>query len=161
MLQLGAVLPGTCSPQPWLTLQWTCLLLLGLFWSYYVLVFRWGHRWRQKACVIYAIAILCLSATLIFACITKQRIPFWPETERFGFFPNRNQTSNVLGLGGIMIYALGLRSLQENRQFWWWWPVSLAIVCWALILNFSRAGIILFFLGALVTMVIFRRLHPF
>ena len=149
LLQLGAVLPGTHSPQPWLTLQWTCLLLMGLAWSYYVLGFRWDHRLRQKACVIYAVAILCLSATRIFAWMTKQRIPFWPETERFGFFPNRNQTSNVLGLGGIMIYALGLQSLQENRRYWWWWPVSLSVVCWALILNFSRAGIILFFFGAL------------
>ena len=149
LLQLGARIPPTHSPQPLLTLQWTGFLAVGLVWSYYILSFKWRHGLRRQACVIYAIAIVGLSAALIVAYIAKQRIPFWPSTERFGFFPNRNQTSNVLGLGGVMIYALGLQSLQENRRSWWWWPVSLSIVCWALIANYSRAGIILFFCGAL------------
>jgi hypothetical protein len=149
LLQLGAQLPPTRSPQPWLTLQWTSFLFLALVWSYYLAAFSWRRRRREKACVIYAVAVLCLSAALIVAFITKERVPFWPEVEQFGFFPNRNQTSNVLGLGGIMIYALALQSLQENRRYWWGWLVSLSIVCWALILNFSRAGIVLFFFGAL------------
>lgn len=149
LLQLGAILPPTQSPQPWLTLQWTCLLSLIIVWSYYVFIFRWGRRLRGQACAIYAIGILCLSAALVFAFITNQHFPFWPQTETFGFFPNRNQTGNVLGLGGVMIYALGLQALQENRRFWWCWQITLPIVCWALIVNYSRAGIILFFLGAL------------
>jgi len=99
--------------------------------------------------VAYAIGILCLAATLIVSFIAQRRVPFWPDVPEFGFFPNRNQTSNVLGLGGVMIYGLGLQSFMENRKFWWLWPVSLSVLCWALILNYSRAGIILFFCGAM------------
>jgi tetratricopeptide (TPR) repeat protein len=149
LANLGARFPSTRSPQPWLSLQWVCLLFLGLVWAYYVAGFEWRRRLREKACFIYAIAIVCLSAVLIVAFITKQRVPFWPQGQEFGFFPNRNQTSNVLGLGGVMIYAMGLQSLHENRRYWWGWPVSLVVVCWALIVNYSRAGIILFFFGSL------------
>ena len=145
----GISLPGTRSPQPWITLESTWLLLLGLAWTYFLFAYEWPDRYRKRIWLFYAGGILFLASVLIVAFVSKQRIPFWPEVPAFGFFPNRNQTSNVLGLGGVMIYALGLQSLQENRRYWWCWPVSLSIVCWALILNYSRAGIILFFFGAL------------
>ncbi len=56
----------------------------------------------------------------------------------------------MLGLAGIVIYAIGLQRLQEHRPTWWLWVCSLSIICWALILNYSRAGIILFFGGAFI-----------
>ena len=148
MLKLGVQLPATRSPQPWLTLQWSCFLFLGLTWCYYLLTFSWSRRRREKVCTAFAIAILVLSAALTAAFIMRLRIPFWPKVSEYGFFPNRNQTSNVLGLGGVMIYAIGLQRLQENRRYWWLWLTSLSLLCWALILDASRAGIILFFFGA-------------
>ena len=153
MLKLGATLPGTRSPQPWLTLQWTCFLLLALTWMYYLAAFEWGRRQRETACVAFGVAILALAAALTASFLINRRIPFWPDAREFGFFPNRNQTSNVLGLGGVMIYGLGLQRFQENRKHWWLWFASLSLVCWALILNYSRAGIILFFFGALAVHV--------
>lgn len=149
MSRLGAQLPGTRSPQPWLTLQWTGLLLLALVWMYYLATFEWSRRVRDNACVVFGIAILALAAALTLSFILTFRIPFWPDTTELGFFPNRNQTGNVLGLGGVMIYALGLQRFHEDRKYWWLWLASLPLLCWALILNYSRAGIILFFLGAL------------
>jgi O-antigen ligase len=147
-LKLGVQLPATHSPQPWLTLQWSWFLFLGLTWCYYLLTFSWSRRLREKACGAFAIVILILSAALTAAFIMRLRIPFWPEVSEYGFFPNRNQTSNVLGLGGVMIFAIGLQRLQENRRYWWLWLASLSLLCWALILDASRAGIILFFFGA-------------
>jgi hypothetical protein len=123
MLNLGAQLPSTRSPQPWLTFEWSCFLLLVLAWAYYLASFQWSRRLREKACVIFATAILVLSAALTVAFATKLRVPFWPAAKEFGFFPNRNQTSNVLGLGGIMIYTLGLQRFQEGTQ------ILVAVVC--------------------------------
>jgi O-antigen ligase len=150
LVSLGAALPSTRTPQPWLTLEAIALFSIGLVWTYYVLVQQFNLRTRNRLWMTYGIAILGLAAAMTISSALKIRIPFWPETEHFGFFPNRNQTSNVLAVGGIMIYALGLQRLQDNERDWWIWLYSLALIFWALIINYSRAGIILFFLGAIV-----------
>lgn len=150
LANLGVQAPGTRSPQPWLTLESSCLFWLGLSWTYYLFDFEWSAAVREKAWDGFCLAIIVLAATLAFSFVLNMHVPFWPDVREFGFFPNRNQTSNVLGLGGIMIYANALQHLQRGRNVGWIWLVSLAVVCWALILNFSRAGIILFFGGALV-----------
>jgi tetratricopeptide (TPR) repeat protein len=149
-LKFGIQLPGTQSPQPWLTLESSCLLWLGLAWTYYLFSYEWPPELRETAWDIFCFGILCLAATLVISYTFKLRIPFWPNAPEFGFFPNRNQTSNVLGLGGIMIYANAFQHLQRGRRRGWMWMAGLALVCWALILNYSRAGIILFFAGALI-----------
>ena len=146
--KLAVAVPPTRTPQPWLTLQSACLLFLGLAWAYYLLALDWNRRRRIQAWTIYSIAILVLAATLAIANALKTKVPFWPDVLEFGFFPNRNQTSNVLALGGIMIYGTVLQHFRQGRKTWWLWLGSLALVCWALILNYSRSGIILFFAGA-------------
>jgi len=150
LVNLGAKLPASRTPQPWLTVEALGLLFIGLVWAYYVFVQQMELRARCWAWKAYCIAILALAAAMTISSATGMRIPFWPETEHFGFFPNRNQTSNVLALGGIMIYAIGLQRLQDEKRDWWVWLYSLALIFWALIINYSRSGIILFFLGAIV-----------
>ena len=44
-----------------------------------------------------------------------------------------------------MIYANAFQHLQRGRKQGWFWLSGLGLICWALILNYSRAGIILFF----------------
>ena len=149
LTNLGLVLPSTRTPQPWISFQWIGLLLLTLSWSYYLLASDWSRNARDRALVIFAIGVLALGGLLVFAHVSGQRIPFWPPVPEFGFFPNRNQTSNVFGLAGIITYALGLHRLQQRRPTWWIWLSSLSLICWALILNYSRAGVILFFGGAI------------
>lgn len=146
----GVQLPGTRSPQPWLTLQAVCMLWLGLAWAYYLFAFSWPAPLREKIWNTFCFVVLCLAATLAFCFAINKHVPFWPDVREFGFFPNRNQTSNVLGLGGIMIYANAFHHLGRRRKTGWMWLAGLALVCWALILNYSRAGIILFFSGILI-----------
>jgi tetratricopeptide (TPR) repeat protein len=147
--QLSAELPSVRTPQPWLTVHAICLLLLGLAWTYYVFAQQIDLSARITSWAAYCLGVLALAAVMTICFALKTRIFFWPPVEQFGFFANRNQTSNVLGLGGIMIYAFGLKRLQDNRRNWWTWLYSLALLLWALIINYSRAGIILFFFGAI------------
>ena len=153
LIGFGISLPVTHTPQPWITLQSVLLLILILAWAYYLFAQEQWRTMREKAWVAYAIGGLILATLLIVCFLSKQRVPLWPNVPEFGFFPNRNQTSNVLGICGIAIYALGLQRFQENRKHWWLWFVSLTLICWALILNYSRAGIVLFFFGALAVHV--------
>lgn len=149
LVKLGAQLPPTITAQPWLTLESAFVLLLGVSWTYYLLAFDWNWDARQKTWVSLAAAIVALAAALTASFLLKKRIPFWPDAPEFGFFPNRNHTSNVLGLGGILVYALALRGFDEGRRNWWIWLAALSLISSALILNYSRAGIILLCGGVL------------
>ena len=139
----GARLPATVSAQPWLTLQSTLQFFLGLSWCYYLLAADWSLASRKKIWSAIALLIVSLSAAIIVANFLHARIPFWPDTPQFGFFPNRNHTSNVLGIGGILVYALALNGFAKRQRHWWIWIAALSLICWALILDYSRAGIIL------------------
>ena len=150
LTKLGVQLPATISAQPWLTLESTLAFLLGLSWAYYLLGLDWSPAARRRAWFLIGAGIVALAGALTVSFILKKRIPFWPDVPEFGFFPNRNHTSNVLGLGGILVYALALRGFDEGRKNWWVWFAALSLICWALILNYSRAGIVLLCGGALV-----------
>ncbi len=145
--RLGARLPATVSAQPWLTFQSTLHFLLGLAWSYYLLAADWTLAARKKAWSFIALLIVGLAGAITVANFLQVRIPFWPHTPEFGFFPNRNHTSNVLGIGGILVYALALDGFARRQRHWWIWIVALSLICWALILDYSRAGIILVVAG--------------
>src|SRR5438105_11835149 len=145
--KLGARLPATVSAQPWLTFQSTLQFLLGLSWGYYLLAAGWSLAARKKAWTFIALLIVGLAAAITVANFLQTRIPFWPHTPEFGFFPNRNHTSNVLGIGGILVYALALDGFARRQRHWWIWIVALSLICWALILDYSRAGIILVVAG--------------
>src|SRR4051812_12230420 len=148
--RMGIELPATLSAQPWISLEACCLLWVGVAWTYYLLAFEWSPAAREKTWDGYCLGIVGLAALLSASYAAKIHVPFWPAVTEFGFFPNRNQTANVLALGGIIMYANAFQHLQQRRRSGWFWLLGLALVCWALILNYSRAGIILFFAGAFV-----------
>ena len=145
--KLGARLPATVSAQPWLTFQSTLQFLLGLSWGYYLLAADWSLAARKRAWTFIALLIVGLAAAITVANFLQARIPFWPHTPEFGFFVNRNHTSNVLGIGGILVYALALDGFARRQRHWWIWIAALSLICWALILDYSRAGIILLVAG--------------
>ncbi|HWY52535.1 MAG TPA: O-antigen ligase family protein [Chthoniobacterales bacterium] len=149
LAKLGAQLPWTISSQPWLTFESICLLAIGLGWAYYLVVADWDSDLREAAVATFCIGILVLAASMSIAFALQKRVPFWPVVGGFGFFQNRNETGNVFALGGIMIYAVGMQRWQEGRRNWWIWLISVCLVFWALIINSSRAGIVLFFAGTL------------
>jgi tetratricopeptide (TPR) repeat protein len=160
----GLELPATRSPQPWLTLEAFALMALGLSWMYYLLGFAWERKDSVSAIRIFSFGIVSLAAVSIISCAAGYKVPFWPAAENsginFGFFPNRNQTANVLALGGILINALAFEDLRNRRKTSAFWFASLGLVCAALIFAYSRSGIVLFFGGVLVWALLSMRLSP-
>src|SRR4051812_21592803 len=135
LTRIGIELPATLSAQPWVTLESCCLLWLGVAWAYYLLAFAWPPAAREKAWDVYGLGIVGLAALLTISYAAKVQVPFWPAVREFGFFPNRNQTGNVLALGGIIMYANAFQHLQRGRRSGWFWLLGVALVSWALILN--------------------------
>jgi tetratricopeptide (TPR) repeat protein len=73
-------------------------------------------------------------------------VPFW-SAERFGPFPNRNQTANVFALAGVLAFALGLRQLRHEKRSGWVWLGVMGVFLAVILANGSRAGLVLYMLG--------------
>jgi tetratricopeptide (TPR) repeat protein len=143
-------LPAARTPQPWMTFEAFSLFALALAWAYYLLAHIWVRRDRTVALRIYLTGILVLGLMTIITFAVGWKFPIWHQEENRGWFPNRNQTANVLALAGIMIYALGFSEIRSRSKTSLLWFLSLPVICGALIVSFSRAGILIFFVGALL-----------
>src|ERR1044071_458989 len=143
----GISLTGTLSPQPWISLGCFVSFLAGLSWLYYVSALdlelrEVRHQLRIFSAGVILLAVLCLA---LYSAHTA--LPFWHNQRGFGPFPNRNQTANLFGLTAVVLLACGQDDIRHRRRRWIVWLLGLAIVVAAIVLDFSRAGILLLVVG--------------
>jgi hypothetical protein len=143
-------LEDTRSPQPWMTLQGCGLLVLGLSWGLYLLSVSWerGDRVFATEALVFGVSLLALTGALAF--LLGFHVPGWTQEENRGWFPNRNQTADVLALVGIVNYALIFDRFRKGKRVAYLLLVALIPIVTLLVISLSRAGILLFFGGLLV-----------
>jgi hypothetical protein len=61
--------------------------------------------------------------------------------------PESQPTADVLALGGIVNYVLAFKSPSKKGNGREVWLAGLALICIALVISYSRAGILMFFAG--------------
>ncbi len=145
--EIHLTLPFTRTPQPWITLQSCLLLFAGLAWAGYVLSQPWTaeRRLEMARILVFGVAVLALLAIAAFGL--DFHVPTWDQEENRGWFPNRNQTADVLALCAVVNYALVFDCLRKKKSSLYLWLCTLAILDAALVVSYSRAGILLFFGG--------------
>ena len=142
-------LPSTLTPQPWLSLQWTLLLVSGLVWTCYLTARRWRTN-RATLLTTYGLGILVLAMLGTISHLTGERPSFWHAGgDTFGFFPNRNQTANLLALGGIVLLGLAFHYHNRRRATSYAWGAAWIVVSTAVVLTCSRGGFLLLLIGSL------------
>lgn len=144
----GIKLPGTLSPQPWISLGCFLSFLAGLSWLYYVSTLDLDLRDVRAQMRTFAFGIACLTALCIALRAGHTALPFWHNERGFGPFPNRNQTANLFGLTAIVILACGQEDIRHGRKRWIFWLVALAVIIVGIVLDFSRAGVLLLVAGS-------------
>lgn len=148
--QLLVPLSPTRSAQPWMTFEAIVLLAAAMTWAWHLFSTDFSARDRHTLVSIYCGGIAILTGIALFAYFTGTHVPLWVNARNFGPFPSRNQTGNLLALAGIMIEALALRDLAQRRPRAVAWLAALAVVVTGLVVNYSRAGIGIFFVGSLL-----------
>ncbi|HEV2840284.1 MAG TPA: O-antigen ligase family protein [Chthoniobacterales bacterium] len=144
----GIALPGTLSPQPWISLGCFVSFLAGLSWLYYVSTLDLELREVRQQLRFFAAGIVLLATLCLTLYYAQTALPFWHNQRGFGPFPNRNQTANLFGLTAIVILACGQEDIRQSRRRWIVWLLALALIVAAIILNFSRAGILILVSGS-------------
>jgi O-antigen ligase len=144
----GLGLPGTLSPQPWISLGCFVSFLAGSSWLYYVGALDLELREVRQQLRLFTAGIVLLAALCIALHYAKATLPFWHNQRGFGPFPNRNQTANLFGLTAIVILACGQDDIRHGRKRWIIWLAGLAVLVAAILLDFSRAGILILVAGS-------------
>ena len=151
-------LPGTFSPQPWVSAHAVCLLFAALVLTLYLSTRTWGQHTRRQAVRWYVGGVTLLAVLALVSLAKGWRPPFWPDVlnsgNRFGIFPNRNQTADVFALAGIMALAMAFDGFKRNQKSAWFWVAAVLILGAAITETTSRAGVLIFFGGAAVWTVL-------
>lgn len=134
-------LSSTVSPQPWISLGALVSLIGGLAWLYTISTRQLDLRSVRSELRIFAAGIVFLGTISILLFYAHAAFPFWSNTRGFGPFPNKNQTADLFGISSILLLACGQDDWRRGRKRWLLWLVGLCILIWAILLNFSRAGI--------------------
>lgn len=158
----GISLPGTLSPQPWISLGCFVSFLAGLSWLYYVSALDLELREVRQQLRLFATGVALLAALCIALHSAHAALPFWHNERGFGPFPNRNQTANLFSLTAVVLLACGQDDLRHGRKRWIVWLLGLAIIIAAVVLDFSRAGVVILVLGSVfwIGVVAMRRRSP-
>lgn len=150
---LGVQLAATVGPQPWLTLDCLLVLIAGLGWIYYVARFDLNLRDVRLAARFFAAGIIVLAGLCIFLHLTQRTLPFWHSPLGFGPFPNRNQTGDLFGISTVLVLGCMQDDFRRGHKRWLLWLAGFGILVAALILDFSRAGILILVIGSTAWLV--------
>ncbi|HEY1581665.1 MAG TPA: O-antigen ligase family protein, partial [Chthoniobacterales bacterium] len=151
----GVQLAGTVSPQPWMTLDSLVLLLAGLAWIYYLTTLDLHLRDVRLAARVFSGGVIALAGLCIFLRLRHQALPFWHNDLGFGPFPNRNQTGDLFGISTLVVLGCMQDDFRRGHQRWLLWLLGAGLLGAALILAFSRAGILILVAGTAAWLVRF------
>ena len=142
---------NTVSVQPRLSLEAWFFVLLGVSWVYGCLGDGWSYEQRRGMLWGLAIVVSILAVGIIIGNTLNLKYPFAQAAQNFTYFPNRNQTSNILCLGGLISFGLMMEAMRTRHKLAL--LVSFLLTCISFVslpYSISRGGILLFFLGVLL-----------
>jgi len=144
----GIQLPSTLTLQPWITVSYLLSFVAGLIWLYIVSTQDLELHEVRFQLRLFTGGIALLAAICIALYLARTTLPFWHNEQNFGPFPNRNQTGDLFGLTAIVILACAQDDLRKRRKRWIVWILALVLIGAAIILNFSRSGIVILVAGS-------------
>lgn len=154
----GVSLVSTRSAQPWVSFENWLFLLAGISWLCLCLSRGFSSAERRFTLQAMTLAIALFATLSIAFHYTKVEIPFWQSawinTRYFGPFPNRNNFSGLLAVGAVLALATALDAHRRKSYIWIFFALTLFPIFSAVLLNTSRMGVLLFFLGVSMWMFI-------
>jgi O-antigen ligase len=150
----GIQLASTVSPQPWMTAGSLISFVAAIAWLYVVATQEIGPRRTRFQLRLFVVGIVFLAAVCIALYLAYPAFPLWKNERGFGPFPNRNHTADLFAISSIVLLACGQDDLRHGRKTWPFWLVALAVLIAAIIISYSRAGILILVAGSAIWIVV-------
>jgi O-antigen ligase/Flp pilus assembly protein TadD len=145
-------LSNTLSPQPTVTFEAWLTIVCCLVWLASCLGQGFTEAQRRLCLRILMLGGGSMAMMSILEFWDRIDIPWWPRAERrwglgFGPFANRNHTASLCAITAVLSAAVAHDAFRHKSK--WWLPALLTFVSAvaAILINTSRAGLLLFFLG--------------
>jgi hypothetical protein len=146
----GIDLPWTLSPQPWWSLEDITLLFATLLWAWNCFEAKLSIEQREFLITAYLFVMGFIAIdTIVRGTSIGQNLPSF--LREAGQFANRNQTGDLLVMGGIFSFVRGLSEISKRKIIGAFWMIMTIIFMTAIIRNGSRAAVGLFGIGLLLS----------
>lgn len=141
-------LDSTVTPQVSSTMEGWMIQVLGVFWLWAALGQNFGEEGRRVVLRVFALGGVALAAVSLGEFWTGRTVPFWPrEGLSFGPFANPNHSSSLFAFTAVLCAAAAQDAYRRGSAWSWGFIVGGLVPLVALMVNSSRAGLLLFFLG--------------
>lgn len=148
----GLALPGTISPQPFLTQGALIALAAGIGWFLMLLGRRFAEDSRRAILRAAALGIIVIAAVALaerFGWV----VTGWPFDVKsindldMGPFGNRNHFSGLCAVGCVLCAGLAQDGFSRRSPLWPVFAAGILVPFSAIAVNTSRGGLALFFIG--------------
>ncbi len=147
----GIRLSPTVSVQVWVSLESYLSLLAALAFFYICMNQNISYSTRVRSLWALALGGAALGMTVIIGNYFQWNYPFAKAAAVFSFFPNRNQTSNILCLSAFISFCLFIKAFHKKQNRFALLALSASLIAFfALVYCLSRASLIFFFLGLMI-----------
>ncbi len=160
---LGLDLPSTLSAQPWLSLDYLTLLGVSLLFLHYLVSQHWERPDRVFLMRVLAGGLVAFCGASILFYLLEDTPGLWQGANHFGPLGNRNHTALALAMGAMAVTGCAYYEFQKDRlNRAALWSLALPVLFAAIVINGSRAGVLLFFGGMAlwILYISYRRKSP-
>ncbi|NJK91177.1 MAG: O-antigen ligase family protein [Blastochloris sp.] len=146
----GIELGSAVSPQPWLSLDHGGWVMLGLLWLMFAAEVTPTAEQRHGLLRWFGVGAILFSVLVLLVHYLGLEVPGWQSPKKLGPFESRNLLSSFLSLALLILMALFTYDMRKRFRLAMLWLGGGAVVFYLLVLNFSRSGLVLIFLGGLI-----------
>lgn len=148
----GVQLSDTLTPQAWVTLEAWFIFALCLAWLAWCLMRGFSSQQRRAMLQTLTLGGVTLCVVTILEDQKWIQVPWWPRNWRewgdaFGPFANRNHTSSLAALTAVLSAAVAYDAQRRKSRLWMLFVLGVIPAMSCVLMNTSRAGVILLFLG--------------
>lgn len=142
------------TAQPWITWDGMLFLTGGMILFGYWALQMPDPQTRRQVLRIFALIMTLFSLLILAVYFGNYPMPGWHSPRNLGPFENRNQLSSILAVSLLVLLALFANDIKKHRTWALVWVLAASAQFYLLVLNYSRAGVVLLFLGGLAWMVL-------
>lgn len=143
----GMHLPSILSVQPWVSFEALLSAIAGFSWLYAAGNWKINYEGRRRVYFFVSCLIVVFAVVVLLGNMYWWRYPGAKDATAFTFFPNRNQTSDFIAIGGVLAFGYAMEGLRGKKLSHVVGLLASVASLAALVYGVSRAGVLLYFFG--------------